>query len=64
MKERGFKITQYGETPTVKWAYFDTDKMGGVGIELMEETRKAETAPTVKPKASPKVKKVPPKKKH
>jgi methylmalonyl-CoA/ethylmalonyl-CoA epimerase len=58
MKDRGFKITQYGETPTVKWAYFDTDKMGGVGIELMQETKKpkAEAKPEPKPASKPKAK--------
>ena len=37
MAERGFTITQSGESPKVKWAYFDTDKVGGVSIELMQE---------------------------
>ena len=37
MAEKGFKITQSGETPTVKWAYFDTDTIGGVSIELMQK---------------------------
>lgn len=34
---KGFKISQSGESPTVKWAYFDTDKVGGVSIELMQK---------------------------
>lgn len=38
MAKKGFKITQSGETPTVKWAYFGTDKVGGVVIELMQRT--------------------------
>jgi len=37
MAEKGFKITQSGETPTVKWAYFGTDAIGGVSIELMQK---------------------------
>jgi catechol 2,3-dioxygenase-like lactoylglutathione lyase family enzyme len=37
MAEKGFKITQSGESPKVKWAYFDTDKVGGVSIELMQQ---------------------------
>jgi len=40
MKEKGFTITQGGETPNVKWAYFDTDKVGGVVIELMQKIKK------------------------
>jgi len=40
MAEKGFSITQSGETPTVRWAYFDTDKVGGVAIELMQKTVK------------------------
>jgi len=40
MAEKGFKITQSGETPTVRWAYFDTDAVGGVVIELMQMTSK------------------------
>ena len=57
MTARGFKITQYGETPSVKWAYFDTDRMGGVAIELMQETKKAEPAPKAKAKLKPKARK-------
>ncbi len=37
MAEKGFRITQSGETPTVKWAYFGTDAVGGVSIELMQK---------------------------
>jgi len=40
MAEKGFAITQTGETPTVKWVYFDTDKVGGAAIELMQKTSK------------------------
>jgi methylmalonyl-CoA/ethylmalonyl-CoA epimerase len=40
MAEKGFSISQYGETPTVKWAYYDTDAVGGVVIELMQATSK------------------------
>ena len=37
MAEKGFKITQSAETPTVKWAYFGTDAVGGFSIELMQK---------------------------
>ena len=37
MAEKGFKITQSAETPTVKWAYFGTDDVGGFSIELMQK---------------------------
>ena len=37
MAEKGFKVTQSGETPTVKWAYFGTDAVGGFSIELMQK---------------------------
>lgn len=40
MAEKGFKITQSGETPEVRWAYFDTDVVGGVVIELMQMASK------------------------
>ena len=36
MAEKGFKITQSGETPAARWAYFGTDAVGGVVIELIE----------------------------
>lgn len=39
MAGKGFKITQSGETPTVKWAYFGTDAVGGVSIELMQKKK-------------------------
>lgn len=38
MAEKGFKITQSGETPGARWAYFGTDAVGGVVIELIELT--------------------------
>jgi len=56
MKDRGFKITQSAETPTVKWAYFGTDKVGGVAIELMQEIKKPKAAPKPKPASKPKAK--------
>ena len=34
---KGFKMTQGAETPTVKWAYYGTDKVGGFSIELMQK---------------------------
>jgi len=37
LAQKGFKISQSGESPAVKWAYFDTDKVGGVSIELMQK---------------------------
>ena len=37
MAEKGFKITQSAETPTVKWAYYGTDAVGGFSIELMQK---------------------------
>jgi len=37
LAEKGFKITQSAETPTVKWAYFGTDAVGGFSIELMQK---------------------------
>jgi len=40
MAEKGFVITQSGETPTVRWTYFDTDAVGGVVIELMQRMSK------------------------
>ena len=40
MAEKGFSITQSGESPNVKWAYFDTDAVGGVAIELMQKKSK------------------------
>ena len=37
LAEKGFKQTQSGETPTVKWAYYGTDAVGGFSIELMQK---------------------------
>jgi catechol 2,3-dioxygenase-like lactoylglutathione lyase family enzyme len=37
LAEKGFKITQSAETPTIKWAYFGTDAVGGFSIELMQK---------------------------
>ena len=39
MAEKGFMVSQSGETPDVKWVYFDTDAVGGVVIELMQQTK-------------------------
>ena len=39
MAEKGFMVSQSGETHDVKWAYFDTDSVGGVVIELMQQTK-------------------------
>jgi methylmalonyl-CoA/ethylmalonyl-CoA epimerase len=37
LAEKGFKVTQSAETPTVKWAYYGTDELGGFSIELMQK---------------------------
>jgi len=34
---KGFKMTQSGESPAVKWAYYGTDEVGGFSIELMQK---------------------------
>lgn len=34
MEKAGFKVIQTGGTDGAKWAYFDTDKVGGTIIEL------------------------------
>jgi methylmalonyl-CoA/ethylmalonyl-CoA epimerase len=34
MKKAGFKVIQTGGIAAVKWAYFDTDKVGGMITEL------------------------------
>lgn len=36
MAERGFKVIQTGQTARGKFAYFDTDKIGGVVTELVQ----------------------------
>ena len=36
MAERGFKVMQTGQTARGKFAYFDTDKVGGVVTELIQ----------------------------
>jgi 4-hydroxyphenylpyruvate dioxygenase-like putative hemolysin len=36
MAERGFKVIQTGQTARGKFAYFDTDKVGGVVTELVQ----------------------------
>jgi len=38
MAEKGFRVTQSGKTPDARWAYFDTDGVGGVVIELIQLT--------------------------
>jgi len=40
MKKRGFRIVQTGAMGNVRWAYFDTDKLGGMLIELCETPKK------------------------
>ena len=40
MAEKGYKVTQSGVTPGARWAYFDTDALGGVVIELIQLTPK------------------------
>lgn len=36
MQKRGFKVVQTGAMPQSRWAYFDTDSVGGMLIELCE----------------------------
>jgi methylmalonyl-CoA/ethylmalonyl-CoA epimerase len=36
MASRGFKVLQTGATSGARWAYFDTDKVGGTIIELAQ----------------------------
>lgn len=38
MAEKGFAAFQTGVSPSAKWAYYATDKVGGVIIELIELT--------------------------
>ena len=40
MKKRGFMVVQTGAVGNVRWAYFDTDKLGGMLIELCETPKK------------------------
>jgi methylmalonyl-CoA/ethylmalonyl-CoA epimerase len=40
MQRRGFKIVQTGAMPNSRWAYFDTDKVGGMLVELCEAPKK------------------------
>ena len=37
LAKEGYKITQSAETPTVIWAYYGTDEVGGFSIELMQK---------------------------
>jgi methylmalonyl-CoA/ethylmalonyl-CoA epimerase len=36
MEKMGFKVIQTGAMPNTRWAYFDTDKLGGMIIELCQ----------------------------
>ena len=36
MAKRGFKVLQTGARPQGKWAYFDTDTIGGCIVELVQ----------------------------
>jgi hypothetical protein len=36
MAERGFKVIQTGETSRGRFAYFNTDLVGGVAVELIQ----------------------------
>ncbi len=40
MKKRGFKVVQTGAMPNSRWAYFDTDAVGGMLIELCETPKR------------------------
>jgi methylmalonyl-CoA/ethylmalonyl-CoA epimerase len=42
MERRGFKIVQTGAMPNSRWAYFDTNSVGGMLIELCEAPKKRE----------------------
>ena len=37
LAKEGYKVTQSAETPTVIWAYYGTDEVGGFSIELMQK---------------------------
>jgi methylmalonyl-CoA/ethylmalonyl-CoA epimerase len=36
MEKRGFKVVQTGAMPNTKWAYFESEKPGGMLIELCQ----------------------------
>ena len=36
MKEKGFKVIQTGAMPNTRWVYFDTDRVGGMFVELCQ----------------------------
>jgi len=40
MEKRGFKVIQTGAMPNTRWAYLDTDKLGGMVIELCQIPKK------------------------
>jgi methylmalonyl-CoA/ethylmalonyl-CoA epimerase len=40
MEKRGFEVIQTGAMPHTRWAYFDTDKLGGMIIELCQAPSK------------------------
>jgi len=40
MKKRGFEVVQTGAIGSSRWAYFNTDKVGGMLIELCEMPKK------------------------
>ena len=40
MEKRGFRVIQTGALPHTRWAYFDTDKLGGMTIELCQAPKK------------------------
>jgi methylmalonyl-CoA/ethylmalonyl-CoA epimerase len=42
MKKRGFEVVQTGAIGNSRWAYFNTDKIGGMLIELCEMAKKKE----------------------
>jgi methylmalonyl-CoA/ethylmalonyl-CoA epimerase len=39
MQKLGFKVVQSGAMSNSKWAYFDTDKLGGMMIELCQRPK-------------------------
>lgn len=38
MEKRGFRVIQTGARPKGKWAYFDTDRVGGCIVELIQRS--------------------------
>ena len=41
MEKKGFKVVQTGAMPNTRWVYLDTDRVGGMLIELCQAPKKA-----------------------